>query len=215
MGSLVLPQVTAIPASSSSSGAPQALLLIGLSLGIFVICCIALAGGFVFIWVKSKRQQAAFARRQVEEEAARKLDGSEKRQVRLPVVVIQPDNYVEHARAESRFFPCWATKGPSQGEEAEEAESQEPELPHTPNKGAYYIEGTPGYFECDVEMNKPSRTPTPTPRASSSTFLASPRGMINAAISLMTPRISSRLPEQPPNQPAMALETSNRSKDLP
>ena len=57
-------------------------------------------------------------------------------------MVIQPDNEVEHGRAESRFFPCWASKGPLKAEEEDgKAASEELELPNTPNKGAYYIEG--------------------------------------------------------------------------
>jgi hypothetical protein len=72
---------------------------------------------------------------------AKALMDSLLQQVRLPVLVIQPDNLVEHARAESRFFPCWAAKASSQEGDSPQAGSQELELPNTPNKGAYYIEG--------------------------------------------------------------------------
>jgi len=54
---------------------------------------------------------------------------------------IQPDNEVEHGRAESRFFPCWASEGPPKAKEDGNAATEELDLPHTPNKGAYYIEG--------------------------------------------------------------------------
>ena len=57
------------------------------------------------------------------------------------MVVIQPDNEVEHGRAESRFFPCWASQVPPHAAEEGKAAPEELELPHTPNKGAYYIEG--------------------------------------------------------------------------
>lgn len=58
-----------------------------------------------------------------------------KKQVRLPVIVVQPDNGVEYGRAESRFFPK------SVGEETDSKETQESKLPDTPPKGAYYIQG--------------------------------------------------------------------------
>jgi hypothetical protein len=64
-------------------------------------------------------------------------------QVRLPVVVIQPDNEVEHARAESRFFPSWASVAQKQVGDTARDECKELELPNTPNKGAYYTEGNP------------------------------------------------------------------------
>lgn len=77
----------------------------------------------------------AFAQRRAELQAAEaKLQLPVKKQVRLPVVVVDPEGNVEYGRAESRFFPSRKvqTKGDSQ---------IEAKLPETPPRGAYYIEG--------------------------------------------------------------------------
>ena len=62
---------------------------------------------------------------------------SVKKQVRLPVVIINPDDDVEYGRKESRFFPALPMPAAKEGVEVPE----EPELPHTPPPGAYYMEG--------------------------------------------------------------------------
>lgn len=78
----------------------------------------------------------AYARRRAEREAAAsKAEPPEKKQVRLPVVIVQPDDDVKYGRAESQYFPKRALEmesgnGPSKAK-----------LPDTPPKGSYYIEG--------------------------------------------------------------------------
>ena len=59
-----------------------------------------------------------------------------KQQVRLPVIIVNPDDEVEYGRKESRFFPSWPRSFSKDGKQEKPAE-----LPHTPPPGAYFIEG--------------------------------------------------------------------------
>ena len=88
-----------------------------------------------------------YLRRQAESQAAEdKQEPPIKKQVRLPVVVVQPDDNVEYGRAESRFFP--------QRSPQPQKDSPQPKLPDTPPKGAYYIEGQ--NFEAGSILRKAS-----------------------------------------------------------
>lgn len=57
--------------------------------------------------------------------------------MRLPIVVINPDDDVEYGRKESRFFPAGLKPDAQEGK-------HKGELPNTPPAGAYYIEGAAG-----------------------------------------------------------------------
>ena len=60
-----------------------------------------------------------------------------KQQVRLPVVVLQPNNEVQYGRAESCFFHQKDLKTPKDDSHG----PGDSKLPNTPPKGAYYIQG--------------------------------------------------------------------------
>lgn len=68
-----------------------------------------------------------------------KQEGSIKQQVRLPVIIVNPDDKVEYGRKESRFFPSWPKAKSRDGKQDKAAE-----FPQTPPPGAYFIEGECG-----------------------------------------------------------------------
>ena len=87
-------------------------------------------------WLSCAEYQA-YVQRQAEQRATEgKVKPPGKKQVRLPVVVVQPDDDVQYGRAESRFFPQ-RQNDEKQGPDR----TQDAQLPDTPPKGAYYIQG--------------------------------------------------------------------------